>query len=215
MYFSGEKVPNQDYNDFEGTSEGGYGLGLSGADGNNVGNADVGVHLGQAGVALSPPHPVTGVRHQALHVRDGLGGTQPLRPGAVIQRGFADNAPDYTMGSALWFFDPNYNSGEGKWCNFEWGNFENNTGWGFWDTVKTGQFAGLWIFNRNLGEHPCAGGDLESKIAGLNFSLNGAVGAPQTTVLFKKDLGDPDHLPINIPGLSPEGFNYLLSLIHI
>jgi hypothetical protein len=93
------------------------------------------------------------------------------------------------MGSALWFFDPNYNSGEGKWCNFEWGNFENNTGWGFWDTVKTGQFAGLWIFNRNLGEHPCAGGDLESKISGLNFSLNGAVGAPQTTVLFKKDLG--------------------------
>ena len=211
MYFSGEKVPNQDYSDFEGTTEGGYGLGLSGADGNNVGNADVGVHLGQAGVALSPPHPVTGVRHQALHVRDGLGGTQPLRPGAVIQRGFADNAPDYTMGSALWFFDPNYNSGEGKWCNFEWGNFENNTGWGFWDTIKTGQFAGLWVFNRTLGAHPCAGGDLESKIAGLNFSLNGAVGAPQTTVLFKKDLGDPDHLPINIPGLSPEGFNYLFA----
>ena len=211
MYFSGEKVPNQDYNDFEGTSEGGYGLGLSGADGNNVGNADVGVHLGTNGVALSPPHPVTGVRHQALHVRDGLGGTEPLKPGAVIKRGFADNAPDYTMGSALWFFDSSYNSGEGRWCNFEWGNFENNTGWGFWDTIKTGQFAGLWVFNRTLGAHPCAGGDLESKISGLNFSLNGTVGAPQTTVLFKKDLGDPDHLPINIPGLSGEAFDYLFA----
>ena len=37
------------------------------------------------------------------------------------------------------------------------------------------------------------------------------MGAPQTTVLFKKDLGDPDHLPINIPGLSPEAFNYLFA----
>ncbi len=212
MYFSGEKVPNQDYNDFESTSEGGYGLALSGADGNNVGNADVGVHLGQEGVALSPPHPVTGVRINAVHVRDGLGGTQALRPGAVIKRGFADNAPDYTMGSALWFFDPDYDNGvgqpAGKWCNFEWGNFENNTGWGFWDTIKTGQFAGLYVFNRNLGEHPCASGDLAGKISGLNFSLNGAVGAPQTTVLNKNDLDDPGFLPIVID-LSVQAFNYL------
>ena len=88
VYQGSTKVPNQDYNDFEGTSEGGYGLALSGADGNNVGNADVGVHLGLEGVALSPPHPVTGVRINAVHVRDGLGGTQALRPGAVIKRGF-------------------------------------------------------------------------------------------------------------------------------
>ena len=213
IYQGTTRVPNQDYTDFESTSQGGQGLAISAADGNNVGNADVGVHLGLEGVALSPPHPVTGVRINAVHVRDGLGGTQALRPGAVIKRGFGDNAPDYTMGSALWFYDPDHDNGVGqpvgKWCNYEWGNFENLTGWGFWDTVKTGQFAGVYFFNTNLSQHPCASDGIADKVASLSFGTNGIVGPPQTTVLTKNDLGDPLFLPIDIPGLSGEAFNYL------
>ena len=213
VYQGSTKVPNQEYSAFQALDVNGYGLALSGADGNSIGGASVGVnYLGVDGVALSPPHPVTGVRTQALHTRDGLGGTEPLRPGAVIKRGFADNAPDYTMGSAMWFYFPTHDNGEGvppgKWCNFEYGNFENNSGWGFWDTIKTGQFAGLHVFNRTTSQHPCGDINLATKIASINFGENGTVGAPQTTVLTQNDLGDPAFLPINIP-LSGEAFEYL------
>ena len=215
VYQGSTKVPNQEYSAFQALDVNGYGLALSGADGNSIGGASVGVnYLGVDGVDLSPPHPVTGVRHQALHVRDGLGGTTPLRPGAVIKRGFADNAPDYTMGSAMWFYFPTHDNGEGvppgKWCNFEYGNFENNSGWGFWDTVKTGQFAGLSIFNRTTSQHPCGDIDLATKIASINFGDNGTIGAPQTTVLTQKDLGDPGHLPINLKDFSKQAFDWLL-----
>ena len=201
MYVDGGTVPNQDYINFEGQSQGGYKLGLSAADGNNLGNAII-----QNGEAFSPPHPVTGVRRRATHVRDGLGSTTALRPGVTIRRGFSDNAPPYTMGGALWFYDPNYNNGEGQWYNLEWGNFTNTTGWGFWDTIKTGQFAGIYKFETDLSKHPAA--NIASKIAGINFGNNGNIGTPQTIVLTKTDLGDPNSLPINID-VSPQAYEYL------
>ena len=201
MYVDGGTVPNQDYINFEGQSQGGYKLGLSAADGNNLGNAII-----QNGEAFSPPHPVTGVRRRATHRTTGLGNSTPLRPGVTITRGFSDNAPPYTMGGALWFYDPNYNNGEGQWYNLEWGNFENTTGWGYWDTIKTGQFAGIYKFETVLSNHP--GADMTSKIAGINFGNNGNIGAPQTIVLTKNDLGDPNSLPINID-ISPQAYEYL------
>ena len=42
MYVNGGREPNQQYSDFEATSINGYGLGLSGGDGNGAGNAYVG-----------------------------------------------------------------------------------------------------------------------------------------------------------------------------
>ena len=206
IYQGSTQIPNQDYSDFESQSQGGYGLGFSGADGNSAGDASL-----INGVAYSPPHPVTGVRRAASHVRDGLGGTEPLRPGQITFRGFGDNPPPYTMGSALWFFDDDYNNGvgqpAGRWCNLEWSNFPGSIGWGFWDTVKTGQFAGLYKFETNLSLHPC--GDISGKIAGINFGINGALGAPQTIVLTQNPMDDPTHLPINIDGISPQAFDYL------
>ena len=215
MYVDGGTVPNQDFINFEGQSQGGYKLGLSAADGNSVGGASIdtipsGFSLaGLEGVAFSPPHPVTGQRIYAIHRTTGLGNSTPLRPGVTISRGFSDNPPQYTMGGALWFFDPNYNNGEGKWCNLEWSNFEGskNNMWGFWDTVKTGQFAGIYKFETDLSLHPC--GDIGNKIAGINFGNNGNLGTPQTIVLTKNDLGDPNSLPIDIMGLGAQAFNYL------
>ena len=206
IYQGSTQIPNQDYSDFESQSQGGYGLGFSGADGNSAGNANL-----INGVAYSPPHPVTGVRRAASHVRDGLGGTEPLRPGEITFRGFSNNPPPYTMGSALWFFDADYDNGAGqpagRWCNLEWSNFPGSIGWGFWDTIKTGQFAGLYKFETNLSLHPC--GDISGKIAGINFGTNGALGAPQTTVLTQNRMDDPTHLPINIDGISPQALEYL------
>ena len=216
------EVPNQNVVDFVAQVSGGYPYGLSASDGNHVGNADTDA----TGIALAPPHPVSGVRRSAYHVRDGLGGTTPLRPGQTTTIGFSDNPPTRTMGSALWFFDPNYNSGEGQWSNLEYGVQQG--AWGFWDTVKSGQFAGLSIFNTDLSQHPS--GDISSKISGINFGDNGQIGPPKNILITQRGIGDINyHGPITpgrLFGLSNQGYNYLdsksrrrrtysLSLIHI
>ena len=61
IYPETSEVENQDFCDFEAISFGGQGLGFSGADGNIAGNASIGDASGSTDVALSPPHPVTGV----------------------------------------------------------------------------------------------------------------------------------------------------------
>ena len=150
------------------------------------------------------------MRRAASHVRDGLGGTEPLKPGEITFRGFGNNPPPYTMGSALWFFDADFNNGAGqpagRWCNLEWSNFPNSIGWGFWDTIKTGQFAGLYFFNTDLSQHPC--GDVSGLIGLINFGTNGALGGLQTTVLTQNRMDDPTHIPIGINEMSPQAFEY-------
>ena len=212
VYVSTPTTPNQNFSDFEAIMTGGQRLGFSGADGNTAGNAAIGLFSGVDGVALSPPHPVTGVRINAVHITTGLGDSTPLRPGVTISRGFSDNPPQYTMGSVLWFYDSDHDNGVGqpvgKWCNLEFSNFDgdSNGKWFFWDTVKTGQFAGIYIVNTDLSQHPC--GDISDLIDNLNFP-NGSLGPPETTVLTKNDLDDPDFLPIDIMGLGAQAFNYL------
>ena len=199
IYFATINQANQDHSDFEAITTGGQGLGFSGADGNTAGNASIGDYLGFSGVALSPPHPVTGVRTQAVHVTTGLGDTTPLRPGVTITRGFSDNPPSYTMGSCLWFFDSDFDNGAGqpagKWCNLEYSNFDGTAGqWFFWDTIKSGQFAGIYIVNTDLSQHPC--GDISGLISGLNFPGDGgAIGPAFNTVDNSKGTGDADQYP--------------------
>ena len=199
IYFATINQANQDHSDFESKSFGGEGLGFSGADGNTAGNASLGDVSGVSGVALSPPHPVTGVRNSAVHVTTGLGDTTPLRPGVTITRGFSDNPPSYTMGSCLWFFDSDFDNGAGqpagKWCNLEYSNFDGSEGqWFFWDTIKSGQFAGIYIVNTDLSQHPC--GDISGLISGLNFPGDGgAIGPAFNTVNNSKGTGDADQYP--------------------
>ena len=69
VYPETSEVPNQDRSDFEAIMTGGQRLGFSGADGNTAGNASLGDAVGFTDVALSPPHPVTGLRNSAFHVR--------------------------------------------------------------------------------------------------------------------------------------------------
>ena len=202
MYQMPKEVQNQDYINFNGLSHGGYALGLSGADANSLGGAIIGTNSsGVEGVALSPPHPVTGLRRFASHVTDGIGSNTPLRPGVTIARGFGDNPTYITMGSAVWFFHPPTD----MWLNFEY----FNGGLGFWDT----NFLGFFFHNTNLDDYELGGVNIgtqiKDKLAGINFGANGEIGAPQTTVLTQNKLGDPGFLPINIDGLSTQGFNYL------
>jgi len=212
IYVGTEDIPNTTYTDFESITVGGYPLGLSGADGNAAGGAINGDFHYSTGVALSPPHPVTGQRYTHYHVTDGTGGGTLLRPGQGMRRGFGNNRPLYTMGSALWFYDPNANNGlgnpPGRWFSFEY--YNNN--WGFWDTIKPpSTLAGFSIFNTNLSEFPSGGlgAEIASKISGINFSINGEIGGPTNTIFIKNDLGDPGFLPIDIDGISKQAFDYL------
>ena len=201
VYVGSKEEENKNFSDFESLSHNGQGLGFSGADGNHIGGAIVDSN----GVALSPPHPVTGARTTALHVQNGTGNTIPLRPGKTTTRGDGNNPPIITMGSAVWFFDPTFDSGQGKWCNLEYFTAPNQSvgALGFWDTNN----AGFFFHNTNVSQHPC--GDISSKIAGINFGANGVIGAEKTTVLTQTKLGDSGFLPINIP-ISKQAFFSLL-----
>ena len=209
VYQGSTKVPNQDYINFNGLSYGGYALGLSGSDGNSLGGAIIGTNSqGAKGVALSPPHPITGVRTSATHLLDGIGTGHPLQPGKSVYRGFFTKKL-HTMGSALWFFDPNYNfSGQqGRWLNFE----RFDTGWCFYDT----SFLGFYFPNSNVSEFELGGVNIgtqiQNKIKNINFGTNGEIGTPQTTVLTKNDLNEPSFIPIDLGGLSSQGYDYLKS----
>ena len=216
VYPETSEVPNQDFNDFEAIMTGGQRLGFSGADGNTAGNASIGDSGGFADVALSPPHPVTGLRRSAFHVRDGTGGTTPLRPGKTITRGFSDNPPSYTMGSVLWFYDMDFDNGAGqpagKWCNLEFSNFDGDTNgkWFFWDTIKPpSTLAGFYFANTDLSQHPC--GDISDLIDGLNFP-NGSLGPKKLPVLTQKGLETEPIYPgpiANLFGLGQRALNWL------
>ena len=215
VYQGSTKVPNQDYNNFNGLSHGGYGLGLSGGDGNGAGGGYVGtitldMHLGHAytgrtGVAISPPHPITGQRSYAK-TQTGIGGFfEPLRPGTK-----QGNYGGSLRGGALWFFDPDYNFGGqvGRWLNFEWS--PSQKAWCWYDTSA---ITGSLFLNPNLDQYQLRsvniGTQIKNTIAAINFGDNGEVGTPQTTVLTKNDLDDPSFIPIDIGGLSKPGYDYL------
>ncbi len=207
VYQGSTKVPNQDYINFNGLSHGGYALGLSGSDGNSLGGAIIGTRSdGAQGVALSPPHPITGVRTSATHLLDGIGTGHPLQPGKSVYRGFFTKKL-HTMGSALWFFDPNFNLGgiPGRWLNFE--RFDGK--WCFYDTT----FLGFFFPNDDLSDFVLGGANIgtqiHNKIQNINFGTNGEIGTPQTTVLTKNDLNEPSFIPIDLGGLSSQGYDYL------
>ena len=207
IYRGTTQVPNQDYNDFSGLSQGGYGFGLSADDGNSIGGASVGINpsTNQPNVALSPPHPVTGVIRVASTITSGTGSNRALRPGIGTRHYSGRTIKD---GSALWFFDSNYSLGgiQGRWRNLEW--FDGNLG--FWDT----NFLGFFFHNTNLDQLQLSGVNIgtqiKNKIADINFGPNGAVGEPKTIVLTQNDLGDPSHIPINIGEMSPQAYDTIL-----
>ena len=67
--------------------------------------------------------------------------------------------------------------------------------------------------NPNLDQYTLhgqnVGTEIKNKLASMNFGTNGSIGEPQTIVLTQNDLGDSRFLPINIPDLSGEAYEYL------
>ena len=87
--------------------------------------------------------------------------------------------------------------------------------WGWYDTSA---ITGSLFLNPNLDEYeaPYGGGNLgttiKNAIASISFSKDtGAIGTPQTTVITQNRLDDPSFIPIDIGGLSNQGYEYLKS----
>ena len=74
---------------------------------------------------------------------------------------------------------------------------------------------GFAYLNHNLDQFPMSSGSavwttsLASTINGLKVDANGEIGTPQTTVLTKNDLDEPSFIPIDLGGLSTQGYEYL------
>ena len=221
VYQGTEKIPNTDFSDFEAIVINGYGLGLSGGDGNGAGGAYVGklipsefpglvpgIHgvLDLDGVAVSPPHPISGQREYASTLTGFAGDMSPLRPGKI------QGQSGRVRGGALWFFNPNFPAfggrPPGRWHNFEW--HTTAKAWGFYDTSF---FTGSTFLNTNIDQYELNGVNLgtqiKNQIASINFGSNGTVGTPKTIVFTQNRLDDPSFIPIDIGKLSPQGYNYL------
>ena len=222
IYQGNTDIPNADYNTFTSSVVNGLPLGISGADGNGAGGAFVGTieagmrlaggAAGMQGVAISPPHPVTGVRTVARTQVGFAGVFAPLTPGKR-QRGFPNT--DYVSGGALWYWNPYHNNPDGipgQWFNLEFATSDDDSPgyWTFWDT----NFLGFFTMNPQLDQLVLGGVNVGTQLSAIlqsaNLSGSDSLGTPETNVLVQNDLGDPGFLPINIDGLSTQGYNYLL-----
>ena len=222
IYVGGQSVDNPIYTSFNNATFNGLSLGHSGADGVGSGGAytgkmipsEVGLQVGSHDsilntpkAALSPPHPVSGKRRYATTRLGGMIGQQffPTQPG-VIQ-----GNRTLPTGSVAWLWNPNINNSDGTTGNWYPLEFEPHNGlWGFWDT----NFMGFGFLNLNLDQLEFASGDntgstVVSLFSSIGISNKNNVGTEKTIVLQKNNLDDPSFLPINIDGLSTQGFNYL------
>ena len=222
IYVGGQSVDNPIYTSFNNATFNGLSLGHSGADGVGSGGAytgkmipsEVGLQVGSHDsilntpkAALSPPHPVSGKRRYATTRLGGMIGQQffPTQPG-VIQ-----GNRTLPTGSVAWLWNPNINNSDGTTGNWYPLEFEPHNGlWGFWDT----NFMGFGFLNLNLDQLEFTSGDntgstVVSLFSSIGIGNKNNVGTEKTIVLQKNNLDDPSFLPINIDGLSTQGFNYL------
>ena len=200
--------PNEKYLEFTAIICNGYPFGISGDA--NLGQESVGGAMIRAdGAALSPPHPITGERTVGMTKGDISQGMKIAIPGDRP-------TPQSRMtGPILWWFDPSYNFAgqQGRWMQMEYSSpsVHGNgvypsfqAGWGYWGTG----FLGFPLL-RDDEEYQHVFDCLKDS-NGDQFNPD-EITVPTTTVFFQNDLGDPNFLPINIDGLSPEAYNYLLN----
>ena len=177
---------NSKHNDFQDLSNDGASLGFSGSEYNiNAEPLD--------GFKYSPPHPVSGQRKKAFSWFGIASGFQPVN--ATSDR------------EILWIFDQTLNSGFGDYFSLELSG-GSSPFWGSWiDTA----FGTSMLVPYNSDFSPLSDA-IQNALNNLNINqfLNPEeFGPPTNPILFKNDLGDPTHLPIDLNNLSPQGFNYL------
>ena len=129
----------------------------------------------------------------------------PTQPGKL------QGNSSYPTGSVTWLWNPNANNSDGtsgNWYPLEFDTNQNK--WGFWDTG----FLGFSFLNTNLSQLELPGGgnvgpSVVSLFDSIGISQKGVIGTENTLVLQKNRIGDAGFLPINIDGLSTQGYRYL------
>jgi len=186
MYFATGQEPNASHNAFKALSHDGQSLGFSGAN-YNIFTEPIG------GLKYSPPHPVSGERRAAQSWFGIATGFAPV--GANSDR------------EILWVFDQSLGDGAGRYFSLELTGGDTP----FWGTWISTAFGTEMLVPYNGANSPLSDA-LKNSLNSLNinnFLDPNTFGPENNPIVFKNDLGDPDFLPINIPGLSGQGFEWL------
>ena len=213
VYQGARIADNETHTDFAAAAFGGRGLGYSGMDNVAIGGAKIGdmvasehgldpvAHssiLGLKGVAQSPMNPNTGRRSYAS-TRTGMVDMSPAQPGKH------QGTQGAVTGSIIWYWDAtanNSNGTQGDWRQLQFFPNSDNTD-GYW-AVWGSNFLGFSVPRQDL-----VPSQLNGIINNLQISGKGTIGTPQTTVFTQNRLDDPGFIPIDIKGLSTQGYNYL------
>ena len=213
VYQGARIADNETHTDFAAAAFGGRGLGYSGMDGVAINGAKIGdmvasehgldpvAHssiLGLKGVAQSPFNPNTGKRSFAS-TRTGMVSFSPAQPGKN------QGTQGAVTGSIIWYWDANANNSngtQGDWRQLQFFPNSDNTD-GYW-AVWGSNFLGFSVPRPDLNPS-----GLNGIINNLQISGKGTIGTPQTTVLTQHRLDNAGFIPIDIKGLSTQGYNYL------
>jgi len=200
LYVGSKENPNEEYAKITGKNFNGKGFAMSGDS--NLGQGSFGgASIRADGAALSPPHPVSGER-RTTQTKGGLGsgGFKLAIPGERP-------TPEHRMtGPIMWYWNPSGGGGSGTWESLEFNSPEVHgnspyptyqAGWGYWGS----NFLGFPMLRSDGAPFASLFDTID------NFDPKDST--PSTTVITRDDLGDPSFLPINIDGMSPQGFDYL------
>ena len=187
--------PNSGYAEFTAKNFNGVPFAMSGDSNLKQGSFGSGSIRASDGAALSPDGTTTQTKGGI-----GSGGFKLAIPGERP-------SPSHRMtGPILWY-----------WTGSSWGSLEYNSPEVHGGGVYPGNAAGWGYWGSNFLGFPMLRSD-GAAFASLFTTLNDSDGNqfdpntmsnPTTTVLTQNRLDDPDFIPINIDGMSPQGFEWL------
>ena len=187
MYFATGQEPNASHNAFKALSHDGQSLGFSGAD-YNIFTEPIG------GLKYSPPHPVTGQRQVAQSYFGIASDFRPVSANSDRQ--------------IIWVFDQDLSGGAGRYFSMELTRGSSPNYFGVWIDTAFGTST-LVPYEGNLSPLSDRVKNNLNNLNVNNFNDPNSFGPENNTIAFKNDLGDPNFLPINIPKLSDQGYEWL------
>ena len=208
VYVSTPTTPNSGYAEITGKNFNGKGFAMSGDTNLGQGSFGGATIRPSDGAALSPPHPVTGER-RTTQTKASFGFKLAI-PGEKP-------TPDSRMtGPIMWYWNPSGGAGSGSWESLEYnsagvhGNQPfpfggDNAGWGYWGS---GAF-GFPLLRSD--------GDAFASLFNTIGEFDPKDSVPETVVLTKDKIDDPNFLPIDtakkfiagLLGLAKEGLEFL------